>query len=117
MKKLIILFLLVLFLLPSAIFAQGDKESTGEVVIDWPCIWVGSDSKAETIKAIVDEFNASHAGEIKVVIEDQPDYDAYTEALRTRFAANKVPDIFTYKPGPSSDLFLESGKVVDLTPY
>ena len=118
MKKIIIFMLVVLFILPVSLFAQGGKEeSTGEITINWPCIWVGTDSKAATIAAIVDEFNASHAGEIKVIIEDQPDYDAYTEALRTRFAANQVPDIFTYKPGPSSDLYLESDKVVDLTPY
>ena len=30
-----------------------------------PCIWVGVDSKAETIKSLWTEFNREHAGKLR----------------------------------------------------
>ncbi len=36
-----------------------------KVTLNWPCIWVGVDSKAETIKKFVDEFNKETQGKLR----------------------------------------------------
>ena len=68
MKKLII-FCLSLFLILSVLplFATGTQEDK-EIVLKWPCIWVAKDSKAATVGALVNQFNADNAGKIRVEI-------------------------------------------------
>ena len=62
--RVALLAALVLVLLPGLAVAQSK-----EIVLTWPCIWVGTDSKAPAVKEIVDKFNLDHAGSIEVVIE------------------------------------------------
>jgi ABC-type glycerol-3-phosphate transport system substrate-binding protein len=97
--------------------ASGGKSSTAavqkEVTITWPCIWVGTDAKAAIIKTLVDDFNTKNTGKIKVVIEEQTDYQAYRDKLRTDISANNTPDIFTFDT--DVETYLKSGKTVDLT--
>jgi raffinose/stachyose/melibiose transport system substrate-binding protein len=72
--------LIGILLLASSFFAmaEGQKDAgSKEVVLKWPCIWVGKDSKAAEIEKLVNEFNAANAGKIRVEIEPQPDYDGY----------------------------------------
>ena len=84
MKKAFAVIVSLLFLaglLP--VFAGGGQEAEKEIVLQWPCIWVAQDSKAPTVKALVDQFNADNAGKIKVVIEPNPDYDGYRQKINT----------------------------------
>lgn len=112
---------LVLLVSFSFLIACGGGEEKGadkqmekkEVVLTWPCIWVGKDSKAPAIAALVDEFNAAHAGEIKVEIEAQPDYDGYEQKIRTEIAAKQVPDIFTMKINPTTVQYYETDLLMD----
>ena len=84
---------IALFSLPNLAPAQ-----TGEIVLKWPCIWVGKDSKAPAIAEIVEAFNKANAGKIRVEIEPQPDYNAYEQKVRTSLMAGVAPgDIFTIK--------------------
>ena len=117
MKKSLIVFLVVLIALSSLqVFASGTQEkSAGEVVLTWPCIWVGQDSKAGSIEEIVNSFNALHQGEIKVVIEPQPDYDGYEDTIRTRIAARQVPDIFTFKLNPTTKAYFSGDLLMDFS--
>lgn len=117
MKKTFVVFLVVLIALSSlSVFAAGTQEkAAGEVVLTWPCIWVGQDSKAASIEELVNSFNALHQGEIKVVIEPQPDYDGYEDTIRTRIAARQVPDIFTFKLNPTTQAYFSGDLLMDFS--
>lgn len=86
-----------------------------EVQINWPAIWVAKDSKAPAISEIVTAFNSENAGKIKVVLEENSDYQAYRDKIRTSISSNNVPDFFTFDD--SVDLYLTSGKLMDLTSH
>lgn len=84
-----------------------------KVTLTWPCIWVGVDSKASTISKFVKEFNEENKDKIEIVIEENSDYQAYRDKLRTTLSAGNAPDFFTI----DSDIpfYLNSGKLLDLT--
>jgi ABC-type sugar transport system, periplasmic component len=103
--------LLAVLSLPSAQSAQSK-----EIVLKWPCIWVGKDSKAPAIAQIVDSFNASNAGKVRVEVEPQPDYNAYEQKVRTAIMAGAAPgDIFTLKLNASTKDFYSSKLLMDFT--
>ncbi|AEV30295.1 ABC-type sugar transport system, periplasmic component [Sphaerochaeta pleomorpha str. Grapes] len=108
--------LLVVLSLVFPLFAQGQTEASTpkEVELRWASIWVGNDSKAPAVEALVNEFNAANAGKIKVVIEPQPDYNAYEQKVRTSLAAGQAPaDIFTIKFNPTTATFYQSKLLMD----
>ena len=92
------------------------KKASKEVELRWASIWVGADSKAVTVGQLVEEFNAANASKIKVVIEPQPDYNAYEQKVRTSLAAGTAPaDIFTIKLNPTTAEFYNSKLLMDFT--
>lgn len=94
--------------------AQGETAPQKEIELRWASIWVGNDSKAPSVEALVKEYNAANAGKIKVVIEPQPDYNAYEQKVRTSLAANQAPaDIFTIKFNPTTETFYQSKLLMD----
>jgi raffinose/stachyose/melibiose transport system substrate-binding protein len=117
LASLIVVCLLVVSVFP--VFgggkAEAEAEADREIVLTWPCIWVGQDSKAPAIEAIVNEFNEVHAGKIRVVIEPQPDYDGYEDTIRTRLASRQVPDIFTFKLNPTTAAYYSGDLLMDFT--
>jgi raffinose/stachyose/melibiose transport system substrate-binding protein len=119
-KKCLILILAIFMILGTMlpVFAQGGREADPEKEIElrWAAIWVGMDSKAQPIAALVEEFNVSNAGKIKVVIEPQPDYNAYDTKVRTSLAAGIAPaDIWTIRVNPTTEEFYKSKLVMDFT--
>jgi len=107
---------LIGLLMIGSLFARGSAESSGgrEVELRWASIWVGQDSKAPAVEALVREFNNSHAGRIRVVIDPQPDYNAYEQNVRTALAAGATPgDVFTIKLNPTTAQFYESNLIMD----
>lgn len=111
-KKVLGLFLITLFLVSG--LTSCKKEEQKEIVLKWPCIWVGQDSKAPVVAKLVEEFNAANAGKIRVEIEPQPEYDAYEDKIRAAIAAGQVPDIFTIKLNPTTEAFYEGKLLLDL---
>jgi len=97
------------------VFAGGGQAAQKEIVLQWPCIWVAQDSKAATVAALVDEFNADNAGKIKVVIEPNPDYDGYRQKINTMMAAGQVPDLFVFNPDPTQFSYYEGDLLMDFT--
>ncbi|MEI8093797.1 MAG: extracellular solute-binding protein [Spirochaetales bacterium] len=94
----------------------GAQAAAQEIVLTWPCIWVGGDAKAAPVKEIVDAFNAANVGKIRVDIEAQPNYDAYEQKIRTSLAAGTSPgDIFTFKLNPATSEFYKSPLVMDFS--
>ena len=87
-----------------------------EITISWPSIWVAKDSKAKVISQLVNEFNQANSGKIKVVLEDQTDYDLYAQKLTAQLATGKLPDIFTIGT-ELRDIFYRSNKGLNFVPY
>jgi raffinose/stachyose/melibiose transport system substrate-binding protein len=121
MKRLYRLGLCTVLVLASAVFcsfANGtqDTEETGEINLRWASIWVGNDSKAPAVEALVNEYNAANEGKVKVIIEPQPDYNAYEQKIRTSIAAGQAPaDIFTIKLNPTTATFYQSDLLMDFS--
>lgn len=115
-RRTVISFVLValVFALFSFVTACAD-EGTEEIVLTWPSIWVGQDSKSAVMEEIVAEFNEEHEGSIRVVVEPQPDYDGYEDTIRTRLAAGEAPDIFTFKLSPTTAAYYDSDLLMDFT--
>jgi raffinose/stachyose/melibiose transport system substrate-binding protein len=87
-----------------------------EIVLKWPAIWVGKDSKAPAIAEIVAAFNLANSGKIKVEIEPQPDYNAYEQKIRTSLAAGQSPgDIFTVSLNATTKEFYNSPLLMDFS--
>ena len=97
--------------------AESKDTPAGEKVINFPCIWVGTDSKAAYLAKMVEDFNAENAGSIKVVIEEQTDYQAYRDKIRTTITTGSAPDICILDTTFDIKAYQESGKFMDLTSY
>lgn len=119
MKRIIGAAVLLAALVGPALMAEGAKEAPApakEVVLKWPCIWVGKDSKAQAVETIVAAYNQANAGKIKVEIEPQPDYNAYEQKMRTSLVAGQAPgDIFTIKLNATTKEFYGSKYLMDFS--
>ena len=115
MKKTIalLLTLVMVFGLAASLPAYADDE----IVINFPSIWVGTDSKAAYMAKLVEDFNAENAGAIKVVVEEQTDYQAYRDKIRTTITTGSAPDLCILDTTFDIKAYAESGKFMDLTPY
>ncbi len=93
------------------------EEVKKEITINFPTIWVGSDSKANIMSQLITAFNEENKGSIKVVVEEMPDYQAYREKTKTNVIAGNAPDVFTTDNAGNTEIFYKSGKLMDFTPY
>ncbi|NLI52840.1 MAG: extracellular solute-binding protein [Clostridiales bacterium] len=102
---------------PTEAVVEEGFHPASEVTLNFPCIWVGTDSKAAVFGEMVAAFNDEYAGRAKVVIEEQTDYQAYRDKIRTMISAGQAPDLFsvdgTFKLADLAD----SGKLMDFAPY
>ena len=115
MKKTIalLLTLVMVFGLVASMPAYADDE----IVINFPSIWVGTDSKAPYMAQLIENFNAENAGSIKVVVEEQSDYQAARDKLRTTITTGATPDLCIMDTTYDIKGYSEAGKFMDLTPY
>ena len=114
MKKLLSLLLVMIMVVALAVPAYAADD---EIVINFPSIWVGTDSKAAYMTKLIDDFNAENAGSIKVVVEEQTDYQAYRDKIRTTITTGSAPDLCILDTTFDIKAYAESGKFMDLTPY
>ena len=113
--KLLALVLALAMVLPLA--ACGKQKTSGEIVINFPSIWVGTDSKAAYMSKLIEDFNAENAGSIKVVVEEQTDYQAYRDKIRTTITTGAAPDLCILDTTFDIKEYAASGKFMDLTKY
>lgn len=97
--------------------ASGQASEAEEIILNFPCIWVGTDSKANVFGQMVDDFNETYDGKYQVKIEDQTDYKLYRDKIRTMISTGDAPDIFTLDTMADLTLFASSGKLMDLTQF
>ena len=122
MKKLIALLLVAVMAIGLAACGGSSQpaatsEASGEIVINFPSIWVGTDSKAAYMSQLIDAFNAENAGSIKVVVEEQTDYQAYRDKIRTTITTGNAPDVCILDTTFDVNDYTKSGKFMDFTPY
>ena len=115
MKKTfaLLLTLVMVFGLVASMPAYADDE----IIINFPSIWVGTDSKAAYMSKMIEDFNTENAGKIKVVVEEQTDYQAYRDKIRTTITTGNAPDLCVLDTTFDIKAYAESGKFMDLTPY
>lgn len=116
--RLLTILLLVAIALP--VFANGGSdeemmEETGEVVLSFPTFWVGQDSKSGPLASLLEAFNNEHTGEIKVLLEPNPDTDGYRDKLNTQLSSGNAPDVFVFNPDPTSFQYYDSDILMDFT--
>ena len=110
--------LLLALVLTLSLFAGTSAfAADDEIVINFPSIWVGTDSKAAYMSELVEKFNEENAGKIKVVVEEQTDYQAYRDKIRTTITTGSAPDLCILDTTFDIKAYAESGKFMDLTPY
>ena len=97
--------------------AEEPAAPAGEIVINFPSIWVGTDSKAAYMAELVEKFNEENAGAIKVVVEEQTDYQAYRDKIRTTITTGNAPDLCILDTTFDIKAYTESGKFMDLSSY
>lgn len=100
--------------LAAPVFSAGGAEE-GEVVLTWPTIWVGQDAKSASIAQLIERFNAENEGSIRVALEPNPDYDGYKDKINTQLASGSAPDLFIFKPNPTSYEYYDSDLMMDFT--
>lgn len=114
MKKLLSLLLVMIMVVALAVPAYAADD---EIIINFPSVWVGTDSKAPYMTQLIDAFNAENAGSIKVVVEEQTDYQAARDKLRTTITTGATPDLCIMDTTYDIKGYSEAGKFMDLTPY
>lgn len=114
MKKLLSLLLVMLMIVALAVPAYAADD---EIIINFPSVWVGTDSKAPYMAQLIENFNAENAGSIKVVVEEQSDYQAARDKLRTTITTGATPDLCIMDTTYDIKGYSEAGKFMDLTPY
>ncbi len=116
MKKFFAVLLAVAMCFSLTVLAVP-ASAEGEIVINFPSIWVGTDSKAPYLAEMIEAFNAENAGSIRVEVEEQTDYQAYRDKIRTTITTGNTPDLCILDTTFDIKAFAESGKFMDLTPY
>ena len=97
--------------------AEAPAAPAEEIVINFPSVWVGTDSKAPYMEKLIAQFNEENAGSIKVVVEEQTDYQAARDKLRTTITTGNTPDLCILDTTYDIKAYTTSGKFMDLSPY
>lgn len=75
--------------------------------------WGGVDSKAETLKTVLNQFEKDNP-DVTVVNESLFGED-FLPKIKTDFASGNDPDVFGLWPGSDINMLIKAGKVYDLT--
>jgi multiple sugar transport system substrate-binding protein/sn-glycerol 3-phosphate transport system substrate-binding protein len=89
-------------------------DPTGQTVTFWH-VW-GTGLPAETMTAIVDEFNASNEWGITVNAQEQGRYNDLEDALNVAIQSGDIPDVVTGYTNAMANWYAVDS-IVDLTPF
>ncbi|MBO6638224.1 MAG: extracellular solute-binding protein [Roseitalea sp.] len=87
-----------------------------ETQINWATFWVGTNPLRPWGEALLDGYNAEHAGRYQIETEEIPGDKAYRDKMRADAVADALPDLITGNTALMKDL-RDSGRVVNLMPY
>ncbi len=90
--------------------SAGDRPPT---VLRFISSWGGVDSKAETLKTILNKFVADNPD---IVVQNESLFgEDFLPKIKTDFASGNNPDVFGLWPGSDINALIKAGKVADLT--
>ncbi len=102
---------------PSALLPENDALAQGTAgtgtTLRFICSWGGVDSKAETLKFVLEQFEKANT-DIKVINGSLFGED-FLPKIKTDFASGNDPDVFGLWPGSDINMLVKAGKVADLT--
>jgi len=110
MKRILSLFLAVVMVL-------GLGSALAEIKLDYPTFQVGVNTAAPVIAQLVEEFNALHAGQVVIQVEEIPGDANYIDKIKVLLNAKDLPPVIYGAGYNLLDLALASDLLVDLTPY
>ncbi len=120
MKKRILSVVLCAAMVLTMFVGCGKKaDSDGVQKITW-MFWDDLNATEDLIskgyKDVVDRFNKDNEGKYYVDVITT-NLEEYYSKLNAKVAGKETPDCFIVSPGPNLDVYVEPGKVADLTPY
>lgn len=122
-NRLFTLFLLVTILAlflnscasSSKVPASSEKSALDkpQTVLRFISSWGGVDSKAKTLKNVLNEFVINNPD---IVVENESLFgEDFLPKIKTDFASGNNPDVFGLWPGSDINALVKAGKVADLT--
>lgn len=120
MKKRILSVVLCAAMVLTMFVGCGKKtDSDGVQKITW-MFWDDLNATEDLIskgyKDVVDRFNKDYEGKYHVDVITT-NLEEYYSKLNAKVAGKETPDCFIVSPGPNLDVYVEPGKVADLTSY
>ena len=107
----------ILAILLTAVLLLGSVSVLAEVTLDYPTFQVGVNTAAPIIAQLVEEFNAQHAGQVKIQVEEIPGDANYIEKIKLLLTAENLPPVIYGAGYNLLDLALASEQLVDITEY
>jgi len=116
MRKLVLLVLAALLVITGGVMAQDDLASvdpTGQTVVYWNQF---TDAQANTMTALIEEFNATNEWDITVEAVYQGSYGPIRELVNAGIVSGELPNIAAGYANDSAS-YSRDGAVADLAPY
>lgn len=79
--------------------------------------WPLNQARGVVLQGLVEQYNKTNAGKVKVTVNINPDWPALQQQIRTSISAGRAPDIFQYNFNPNDLSMQKSGQLLDFTPY
>jgi raffinose/stachyose/melibiose transport system substrate-binding protein len=79
--------------------------------------WPLNQSRGVVLQKLVAAFNKSHASNVHVTVNINPDWNALQQQIRTMVSAGNAPNLFQYNFNPNDLALQKSGKLMNFTPY
>ena len=121
-SRTLLLFLISMSLLGACTQAPPDTqvpatnsidENNSQTTLRFISSWGGVDSKAESLKVILNKFERDNPD--IVVVNESLFGEDFLPKIKTDFASGNDPDVFGLWPGSDINTLVKAGKVADLT--
>lgn len=121
MKKRILSAVLCVAMMMTMFVGCGKEKEDSDGVQNitwmfWDDLNATEDLISKGYKEVVERFNKDYEGKYHVDVITT-NLEEYYSNLNTKVAGKETPDCFIVSPGPNLDVYVDPGKVADLTPY
>ncbi len=93
--------------------AASETVDSPKTILRYISSWGGVDSKAETLKSILNQFEKDNPD---IIVTNESLFgEDFLPKIKTDFASGNDPDVFGLWPGSDINALVKAGKVADLT--
>ncbi len=107
----------ILSLILATILVLGTASALAEIILEYPTFQIGVNTAAPVVAQLVEEFNATNEGKIKIVVEEIPGDANYIEKIKILLSSGDLPPVIYGAGYNLLDLALANNSLVDLTTY